>query len=147
VNSIRRKGRPIAISSAAVTAAIGPGRRMTICEKRYHPPSCTCRASRSSDSFQRLRPSAFTRGPRTASIAGSTVSDTAAAVSATSTPPYPIENRNRRSNTISEPMAAATVMALNSTVRPAVRIVRRSASDVSTPFASSSRKRETTKSE
>ena len=87
VNSIRRNGRPIRISSAAVTAAIGPGRRITICEKRYQPPSCTCRASRSSDSFQRLRPSAFTRGPSTASSAGSTVSDTSAAVSATSTPP------------------------------------------------------------
>ncbi len=44
-------------------------------------------------------------------------------------------------------MAAATVTALNTTVRPAVRIVRRSASAVSAPVASSSRKRETTNSE
>jgi hypothetical protein len=87
VNSIRRNGSPIAISSTAVAAAIGPGRRITACEKRYQGPACTCLASRSSASFQRFRPSAFTRGPRTASSAGSTVSDTSAAVSATSTPP------------------------------------------------------------
>ncbi len=87
VNSTRRNGSPMAISSAAVRAAIGPGRFITHCENRYQGPSCTCEASRSSDCFQRLRLSEFTRGPSTASIAGSTVSETSAAVSATSTPP------------------------------------------------------------
>ena len=137
----------MAISSAAVAAAIGPGRRITACEKRYHGPSRTCAASRCIETCQRLRLSEFTRGPSTASRAGSTVSDTTAAVSATSRPPTPIENRKRRSNTISDAIAAATVTALNATVRPAVRSVARSASLVSEPVASSSRKRETTNSE
>ena len=94
-----------------------------------------------------MSPSAFTRGPSTASNAGSTVSETSAAISATAAPPIPIEYRNRCGNTVSDASAAATVTDENSTVRPAVASVRRSAADVSGWRSSSSRKRETTNSE
>ena len=147
VNSIRRNGRPSAISATAATVAIGAGRRMTARDSRYQPPSCTCAASRLIATCQRLRLSALTRGPSAASSAGSTVSDTNAAVSATSTPPTPIEYRNRSGNTSIAAIAAATVTEENSTVRPAVRTVARSASAVPSARPISSRKRETMNSE
>jgi hypothetical protein len=66
-----------------------------------------------------------------------------AATSATTSPPRPIETRNRCGNTVRHAIAATTVVALNSTVRPAVCIVMRTASGTSAPRPSSSRKRET----
>ena len=47
-----RNGIPSAISSAALAAAIRPGKRITSCESRYQKPSCAGRASRSA---RRLR--------------------------------------------------------------------------------------------
>jgi hypothetical protein len=72
-------------------------------------------------------------------MAGSTVSETTIAMSATNTPPMPIEYRNRIGKTSSEASAAATVSELKSTVRPAVRSVRAIAEAPSPPSASSSR--------
>ena len=60
-------------------------------------------------------------------------------MSATIVPPIPIEYRKRCGNTSREASAAATVSELNSTVRPAVAIVRRSASAPGPTAASSSR--------
>ncbi len=59
------------------------------------------------------------------STAGRTISAIAAAISATSEPPTPIEYRKRCGKTSSEASAPATVSELKSTVRPAVAIVRR----------------------
>ena len=147
VNWIRRNGRPMTISSVAVAIAIGPGRRITVRERRYHGPSWRCAASRCIAARQRFRLSAFTRGPSAASSAGSSVSETNAALSATRLPPTPIEYRKRSGKTSIEAIAAATVSAENSTVRPAVATVARTASAVSRSCSSSSRKRETMNSE
>ena len=78
--------------------------------------------------WSRAGASAFTRSPSSARIAGSTIRATAQAISATIMPPSPIEKRKFCGNTISDAIAAATVSELNSTVRPAVARVRRSAS-------------------
>ena len=141
VNWTRVNGIPIAISSTAAPIAIGAARRITSRDSRYQPPAPVA---------ARARPtrSELIRGPSAASSAGSRISDTAAAISATSMPPMPIENRNRCGKTISDASAAATVTALNRTVRPAVTIVVRSATAVLSPWRSiSSRKREMMNSE
>ena len=91
VNLTPRNGSPSTISSAAAPAAIGTGRRMTRCESRYQKPPRSPEASRCSAAWKRFGLSAFTRGPSAARIAGSSVSDTSAAISAQSTPPTPIE--------------------------------------------------------
>ena len=126
--STRRKGSPATISSAAVTTATAPGRRMTPCASRYQPPALAGRAEASAARRQRRGASAFTRGPSTASTAGSTSSATTAPARLTSIPPMPIERRKPSGKTSSEAIAAATVRALNSTVRPAVCSVRAIAS-------------------
>ena len=56
-----------------------------------------------------------------------TSSATSPASSATAIPPIAIERRNPSGNTSSDAKAAATVTALNATVRPAVASVVRSA--------------------
>ena len=76
----------------------------------------------------RLGASALTRGPSTASSAGSTVSASVAASSATIAPAIPIEYRNRCGKIVSDAIAAAIVSELNTIVRPAVWSVRFSAS-------------------
>ena len=142
-----RNGSPSAISSAAAPAANGTGRRMIACERRYQKPPRSPEASRCSEACQRFGLSAFTRGPSAARIAGSSVSETSAAISAHATPPTPIEYRKRSGKTSRAASAAATVTDENSTVRPAVAIVARRAGPVSSPRSSSSRKRETMNSE
>ena len=147
VKSIRRNGNPMAISSADADTATSTGRRITRCECRYQKPERSPAASRAIASFQRRGPPALTRSPSAPSNAGSSVSDTSAAISAHIAPPTPIEYRNRCRKTISAASAHATVTALNATTRPAVRSVTASASSRPFPDASSSRKRETMNSE
>ena len=86
-----KNGIPSAISSAALAAAIRPGTRITSCESRYQKPSCAGRASRSARRLRNAGESALTRSPSSASTAGRTISAIAAAISATSEPPMPIE--------------------------------------------------------
>jgi hypothetical protein len=136
---IPKNGIPSAISSAELAAAIRPGRRMTSCESRYQNPSVAGRASRSARRRRNAGESALTRSPSTASTAGRTISAIAAAISATSEPPIPIEYRNRCGKTISDAIAPATVSDENSTVRPAVFSVRRIASIPGPVLAISSR--------
>ena len=148
MNLIVRNGAPSAIRSTAAPVATGTGRRITRCEWRYQKPERSARASRAIASFQRRGPPALTRSPRIPSSAGSSVSDTAAAISAHSAPPTPIEYRKRWRKTISAASAHATVIAENATTRPAVRNVAASAASRSLArAASSSRKRLTMNSE
>ena len=128
VNATRRNGRPSTISTAAAAMATRPGRRITPRDSRYQNPSCARRASRSAARRQRLGDRAFARGPSSASSAGRATSASVAATAATIIPPIPIEYRNRCGNTNSEASAAITVSEEKATVRPAVTIVRRSAS-------------------
>ena len=136
---IPKNGIPSAISNAALAAAIRAGNRITSRESRYQKPSRAGRASRSARRRRKAGESALTRLPSRARIAGRTRSAIAAAISATSEPPIPIEYRNRCGKTSSEASAPATVIELNSTVRPAVFIVRRSASSPGPERAISSR--------
>ncbi len=147
VKRMPRNGSPSAISSTAAPVATGTGWRITRHEWRYQKPLRSARASRAIASFQRFGPPALTRSPRIPSSAGSSVSDTPAAISAHSIPPTPIEYRKRWRKTISAASAAATVTAENATTRPAVASVTRSAASRSRPPASSSRKRLTMNSE
>jgi hypothetical protein len=68
---------------------------------------------------------------------------TPAATSATTAPPSAIDTRKRCGKTARHNIAAATVIPLNSTVRPAVTTVAWIASGAGAPPARSSRKRET----
>ena len=147
VKRMFRNGAPSAIRSTAAPVAKPTGRRMTRWEWRYQKPLRSARASRAIASFQRRGPPAFTRSPSIPSSAGSSVSETTAAISAHSIPPTPMEYRKRWRKTISAASAAATVIALKATTRPAVRSVVRSAASRSEPAASSSRKRLTMNSE
>ncbi len=123
-----KNGMPSAISSAALATATCAGRLVTNCARRYQAPLRAGRASRSAAWRSRRGESALTRGPSTASSAGSTVSASVAASSATIAPAIPIEYRNRCGKIASAATENATVTELNSTVRPAVWRVRRSAS-------------------
>ena len=91
VNLTARNGIPSTISSVEAPTAIGTGRRMTRCDRRYQKPPRSPEASRCSAAWKRFGLSAFTRGPSAARIAGSSVSETSAAISAQITPPTPIE--------------------------------------------------------
>ncbi len=128
VNLSERNGIPSAIRKAALSVAIGIGRLMTNRESRYQKPLRAGAASRSARRCRKRGASALTRGPRMLRMAGRITSATPAANSATSEPPIPIEYRNRCGKTISDASAAATVSEENRTVRPAVRMVARSAS-------------------
>jgi hypothetical protein len=134
---------PSATSRVALASATRLGRRCTKRERRYQKPSRAPRASRSAARCIRFGASAFTRVPSSASTAGSTISATPQAMSATIMPPSPIEWRKFCGNTSSEAIATATVRELNSTDRPAVSTVRRSAWRPGPWTAISSRYRET----
>ncbi len=84
-----------------------------------------------------------TRWPSTARIAGSTITDAIAARNTTATPAYANERRYVTGNSSSASSEIITVAALNATVRPAVCIVRPTATFVDAPSASSSRYRDT----
>ena len=68
------------------------------------------------------------------------------ATSTAAMPPKPIERRKTCGNSSSDASETATVSPENSTVRPAVAIVRAIASGVERPAPSSSRNRLTTNS-
>ena len=108
-----------------MASAIGSGRRITACASRYQPPRLVRRGLTAS--FE----------PQSANVAGAMTSDARPAMSATTAPAIPIDFRNPSGKTVSVISASATVTALKATVRPAVRIVVRTASGFS--FASSSR--------
>src|SRR4029078_8681495 len=101
---------------------------MTVGEIVYQVPRSPL-AVRSADRRSQRGESEFTRGPSTASNAGRNSSAERADISATHTPPTAIEYRNRCGQADRAAMAAATVSALNATVRPAVARVRTSASE------------------
>ena len=97
---------------------------MTPRANRYHTPLSAGRAARAALRCRLAGASALMRGPSATSTAGSTISETAPADSATSAPPTPIEYRNFMGITSIEAAAPATASELYSTVRPAVRSVR-----------------------
>ena len=120
-------GTPSTSISEAVAPAIRTGRRITMCESRYQYPDDAGRAEFAEARWKRRGARLSTRRPRRASTAGRKRSATPAPISDTSIPPMPIERRKLCGKTSSEASAAATVTALKSTVRPAVRSVSRSA--------------------
>ena len=119
--------------ATAVTAAIVPGRRRTV---------AVIRAQRVWVGFG-TPARGISLVPIRANSAGRMSSATEAATRATTAPPMPIDLRNCCGKTTSESMAAATVSALNTTVRPAVDIATLIASCTSRSAPSSSRKRDT----
>ena len=137
-NPIDLNGMLRAISAAAVSRAILPGRRITNWDRRYQNPDSAGRASRSAARWSRFGARAFTRGPA-AQVRRQNDHASAAAISATSVPAMPIERRKFWGNTVSDATAAATVNELNAIVRPAVASVRRSASTPKPARADSSR--------
>ena len=139
MNRAFRNGRPSAISTVALAMAIGSGWRITQWANRYQPPRSSGRAARSAARCQLAGASAFTFVPSRAKSAGSTVSATSPASGAMISPPMAIERRKPSGNTSSDANAAATVTALNATVRPAVWRVARSASTPGPCRTSSSR--------
>ena len=126
-----------------LTMATMAGRRITKCDSRYHPPDCSTWSAASLRARQRLGARAFTRFPSRASTAGSTPTATTAAISATTRPPKPMENRKSWGKIMSAASAAPTVTALNSTLVPAVRMVTDRASSPGPVRAISSRYRDT----
>ncbi len=121
-----------ATSATTVTTATVPGCRITAWARRYQRPL----SAGPGFTFPR-------RCPVSMNSAGRRTTVDAPAISATTSPPTPIEIRKRCGKTVRHAIAAATVTALKTTVRPAVRIVRRTASGTSAPRPSSSRKRDT----
>ena len=115
-----------------MSAATVPGRRITPRARRYQRPL----PSGPGLTFPSRRPMRMKSAGRNTTLEN-------AATSATTSPPSPMEIKNRCGNTVRHAIAAATVTPLNSTVRPAVFIVLRTASGTSAPRPSSSRKRET----
>jgi hypothetical protein len=119
------------------------GRRMTLRASRYQPPDVSSGRRRATE--RRTR-SALTRGPSTASSAGSTVSAASMSTTTVATPPYPIDRRNTSGKSMRLASATATVTPDTATVRPAVAMVLASAASVEPDLRSSSRNRPTTNS-
>ncbi len=118
--------------------ATGTGRRITRCATRYHAPVASASGARRTDHLSM-------RSPSSARSAGSVTIAPVAASATTGIPAYANDRRNTMGNSSSADNDAATAIALNSTVRPAVATVVVTASGTASPAASSSRKRETTK--
>ena len=91
VSARRSAGEAIASSTAEVSSATVPGRRMTARASRAQPPSSSAAAARAAPRCIHLGESESMRGPSAISTAGSTTSETAPAISATIVPPTPIE--------------------------------------------------------
>ena len=121
-------GAATASMTAAVVAAIRPGRRITAWASRNQRPS----AARSS-------PRRASFAPQSAKSAGEMTSAATAATTATVAPAMPIDLRKLCGKTVRVMSAAATVAAEKPTVRPAVPIVTAIASRVAPRTASSSR--------
>jgi hypothetical protein len=80
-----------------------------------------------------------TRGPRAASTAGRTTIEVTAASRTTAVPAKANDRMYGIGNSSRAARDTATVPALNATVRPAVCMVRDSATSMGAPWASSSR--------
>ncbi len=132
MNCTRRKGNATAISTAATATATTIGRRITQLASRDQKadPSPWIQARR----IDR----AFTRGPRTASSAGRTVSDHATAMKATRAPPRAMLRIHKLEKKKSPSMLTATAMPENVTALPAVVTVRMIAAVDCRPLPSSS---------
>src|SRR5205807_862174 len=102
---------PSTSSTTITTVAIGTGRRITVVAARCQNPSPTGGRGR------RLTDSASMRGPSRTRIAGSTTTAPTAASATTGIPAYAKERRNTNGKTSSAQVDAATVIALNTTVR------------------------------
>ncbi len=109
-----------------------------------------CRITRSDWCFQKPPPSSAgtlrlnsrpfsMRGPRTARTAGSTTTAATAARPTTATPAYANDRRYENGKINRASSEIITVIALKTTVRPAVCMLRAIATRVDSPFASSSR--------
>ncbi len=133
VQWIPRAGTATTSISRVAARAVRPGRCITARASAYQRPA----PSAARCTLPSLRASSRSSG-------GSSSRVTAAAASATAAPPMPIETRNRWGKTVRQAMAAATVTALNETVRPALLSVAARALPGSAPgWPSSSRNRET----
>ena len=139
VKLMLKAGKATTIRKIAVAAAMGAGRRMTALESRYQKPDVRTWSASSLRRRHDFGASELMRRPSSIRTAGSTIRAIAAAIRATMTPAMPIENRKRCGNTIRPARAAATVIALNSTLLPAVRRVREMASRPGPTLAISSR--------
>jgi len=147
-NCTRANGDASTSRTAVVPIAYSTGRRITLRAIRAQNPRSatdpvTVGTVRGRAHGSR---SASTRRPSTASSAGSTVRLASIATATAATPPMPIDRRNICGKISSPDNASATVTPETATVRPAVAIVRDSASDVVCPWSNSSRNRLTTNS-
>ena len=108
-------------------AAMGIGRRITNVAMRCQRPSPTSRAGRCHNT------SRSTREPSVAKSAGRNRMAPTKASATTAIPAYANDRRKNSGKMSSAPKEMATVRALNSTVRPAVRMVRTTASSGAIP--------------
>ena len=130
-NVTRKNGTASSTRTRLTPSAYGSGRFMTRSAwPRQNFPALSLGL--------KIRPFS-TRGPSTASTAGSTTIDTRAASPTTATPANANERRYGIGNSTSAASEIITVPALNATVRPAVCIVRPTATSCVAPRPSSSR--------
>ena len=138
-------------SSTTMPISTGTGRRITPCAMRpqrpfsdepaaANPATVPVRVGIRFRRDQGSRP-ASTLGPSTASSAGSTVRLDSMATSTAAAPPRPIECSSTCGKIIKLDSANATSTPETATVRPAVAIVRETASGADRPRSSSSRNR------
>ena len=131
-----RNGAPSPSSSATMRRVTAAGRRMTACATRYQR-SCVPRFLSRGQGMRHLS----TRRPTRESRAGSRVTELSTANATTATPAYPMELRKRAGKRMRPVKQMASASPEKATVRPAVAVVRRTASSTSDPAASSSRNR------
>jgi hypothetical protein len=128
-----------------IAAPVGSARRMASLDERYQNDCSTglrCGSGRpSTRRSSRRTPIESSRGPSSLIAAGVTTTAAAAAKATTATPAYANDFRKYCGNSTMVIIDRATVIAENSTVRPAVAIVLIKASSRSAPSASSSRYR------
>ena len=120
--------------SSPDSASHGTGRRMMEPASRCQAPA-TVPLARVRGSTRAL----FTRSPMAASSAGRNDADAATATTGTIMPPRPIERMNGSGMSSSSPKPIATATPETIVVRPAVRIVARTAASTSRVRASSCR--------
>ena len=123
-------------------AAMRPGRFITASADRCQNPSSVVADDRAVFRRRPIRKELI-RVPRSARTAGSTTTDERAAIAATAIPANAKLRRKAWRKTSSADNEIATVAAENTTVRPAVRMERTSASATGQPASSSSRYLET----
>ncbi|SKT90685.1 Uncharacterised protein [Mycobacteroides abscessus subsp. abscessus] len=138
-----RNGRPSTTNALTMMMAIGTARAITLLVVRYQKLSVTSFATGSglprTLRSRRRTSRASIRSPSRVTTAGTMTSAAMAPTKTTATPAYPNDLRKYIGNRISATRASATVSAENSTVRPAVVMVRTSASSRGLPAFTSSR--------